>query len=111
MHLIWAAVVFPAVAGVVWLEPRSRRVEYWATGFWISLGLLIAWIGWQAIASYQPGQAVSPFPWQRLLFFLIRSVELPLLAATVATGMAWGWTRWPGSSGQPNQADQARVSS
>jgi hypothetical protein len=85
MHLIWLSLVLPPMGFAVWAFPKTRRPDLWLFCLQICLIALAAWTGWRLLSSV----GLMEVNFQRIMFALITSFELPIVA--LALGCAGNW--------------------
>jgi hypothetical protein len=95
MHLIWLSVVLPPMAFIVLNFRQTRRLEIWARCFWIALVVTAIWtgVGWFSMETQ-----ASIFTPQAMLYALVTSHQLPILAMTTGSAMNWLIVRTAGQT-------------
>jgi len=85
MHLIWLSLVLPPMSFVVWAFPQTRVHDLWLFCLQICLVAFTAWVGWRLLTSV----SLQEINFQKIIFALITSIELPIFALPLGCAINW----------------------
>lgn len=93
MHMIWLSSVIPGMLFVIWAFPATRRPWIWSLCLGIALLGIVAITG-ADLAGYLSSGGTPANSFKRLIYTLILSRDIPVVALALGSMLNWLITKF-----------------